>query len=67
MEDRTIAERTAADDQVLQAAAGQVILGATHEAMHRDLAVIGFHLDEAVAQLDAEQVADPRPPRAGHG
>ena len=67
MEDRTIAKRTAADDQVLQAAAGQVILGATHKAMHRDLAVVGLHLDEPVAQLDAEQVADSRPPRACHG
>jgi hypothetical protein len=65
MEDRTVAERAARHEQVLELRPCHVVLGATDEPLDRDQVVGGFDLDEPGREGGTEKVADPRPPPVG--
>ena len=66
MEDRAIAKRPSGHEEMLQASAGHVVLGAAHEAADRDLAVFRRDLDQSRAKGRAKEPANPVAPRR-HG
>jgi hypothetical protein len=63
VQDRPIAERPAGHEEVLQSSGRHVVLGMAHEPAETDLAVVGLNVEEPVAEVVPEAVADPPAPR----